>query len=467
LLRHITAPGRASFDPKASPPYLITEEHVEAAYQSEGLQKAIRDRFTWTLQLDQRYEVLANVIAYHALVENASGGGDGLTVAEARDRACALWPEGFAEGPEGDRRPLPEDAVHALLDEMVGLGVLRRSGGRYGLRSPNVLLLMGRERDIENALTRHREPSLDQITPALFRGRLSRDGLMRPESRSPLTAAQEAELKRPANGGTLFFGTRAAGLTDLREALAQSFGREFFTAPAGPGPAAFTDALERLKERKEGTTLLWVGPDGAWSAGWVEQALAKTDRLTSDKAHVRVAFAADPALAWNISTAGDALNGLRGLGARVVSLEPWQDPAVRQWLEECQFGPADKGGREDLRRVTGNWPWLLGEFQRRCQGSGSWEDHLRQLEVDLAGDAFRTRLLRVFGLAANAAEVLGYLVPSAYGPLSECDLADLIGDATRVAAVLRWAELLRLADQVEAGWQLDPVVARLLEPSGG
>jgi hypothetical protein len=468
LLRHITGPGQGAFDPKNSPPYVITEEHVEAAYRSEGLRKAIRDRFTWTLQLDQRYEVLANVIAYHTLVEDGSGGANGLTVAEARDRACALWAEGFAEGPEGDRRPLPEDAVHALLDEMVGLGVLRKSGGRYGLRSPNVLLLMGSEREIEDALTRHRETSLDQIDPALFRAPLSRGGPVRPEIRSPLTAAQEAELRRPAHGVTLFFGTRAAGLADLREALAQLFGKEFFTTPTGPGPAAFGAALERLKERKEGTTLLWVGPDGAWSLGWIEQALDKIARLTSDKAHVRVAFASDPVLALNVIADSDALDGLRGLGARVVSLEPWQDPAVRQWLEECQFGPADKGGREALRNVTGNWPWLLAEFQRRCQTGGSWEDHLHGLETDLANQDFRARLLRVFGLdTEEPAEVLRPLVPSAYGPLPESDLADLVGNAGRVTAVLRWAELLRLADQAEAGWQLDPVVTRLLQQSGG
>jgi hypothetical protein len=468
LLRHITGPGRVAFDPKNSPPYLITEEHVEAAYRSEGLRKAIRDRFTWTLQLDQRYELLANVIAYHALVEDGSRGVNGLTGAEARDRACALWADGFAEGPEGDRRPLPEDAVHALLDEMVGLGVLRKSGGRYGLRSPNILLLMGSERDIEDALTRQREPSLDQIDPALFRAPLSRDGPARPEMRSPLTAAQEAELKRPAHGVTLLFGTRATGLGLLREALAQSFSREFFATPGSPDTAAFGAALDRLKERKEGTTLLWVGPDSSWSADWVEQALDKTARLTSDKAHVRVAFAADPALAWSITADSDALNGLRGLGARVVSLEPWQDPAVRQWLEECQCGPADKGGRETLRLVTGNWPWLLAEFQRRCQAGGSWEDHLRRLETDLTGENFRARLLRIFGLdTEEPAEVLRYLVPSAYGPLPESDLADLVGDAGRVAAVLRWAELLRLADQVEDGWQVDPVVTCLLQPLWG
>lgn len=467
LLRHVSAPGRAVFDPKASPPYVITEEHVEAAYQSEDLRKAIRARFTWTLQLDQRYEVLANLIAFHALVEDPADGVNGLTVAEARDKASGWWAEGFAEGPAGARRPLPEDAFQSLLDEMVGLGVLRKSGGRYGLRNPNVLLLMGGQADVEQALTRDREPSLEQIDPALFRAPLRKDGHVRPELRSPLTAAQDADLRRPVSEVSLLFGTGAAGLMYLQDAVEQSFGAAFFTRPSAPGAAGFAAALERLNDRRnDGTTVLWVGPEAAWDGRWVEQALAKVARLTSEKAPVRVVFAAGPDLAWGLSQAPDTLDRLRDRGARVAALEPWRDPAVRQWLEDCQFGPSDKAGREEVRRVTGNWGWLLEELYRRCQGGGPWEEGLRRLEADFAQKDFRAALYREFGVAAaDRAEVLGQL--AAYGRLPEGDLADLCGDAARVAAVLRWAELLRLADLGEDGWQSDPVVAGLVRPAEG
>jgi hypothetical protein len=466
LLRHVSAPGRVHFDPKTSPHYLITEEHVEAAYQSEDLRKAIRDRFTWTLQLDQRYEVMANVIAYHTLIEDPEGGVNGLTVAQIRDKACGLWEAGFSEGFEGSRRPMPEDAIQALLDEMVGLGVLRKSGGRYGLRSPNVLLLMGSEEDILQALTRHREPSLDLIDPALFRAPLARDGHAARGLRSPLTAAQEAELKRRANGVTLLFGTVAAGLPNLRDALAQTFGYEFFVTPAGPGLEAFA-ALKQLNERrKDGTTIFWVGPELSWEAEWVKRAAEKVDALTSDKAHVRVAFAADPILAWSLCADSDRLEALRERGVRVVSLEPWQDPAVRQWLEDCQFGPSDKGGREELRQVTGNWPMLLTEFHRGCQPGGSWSDHLDRLKADLTRKERQAELARALGLDRTPqAEILRHLAE--YRTLSEEDLATAIDDRHLVIPTLGWAELLRLADQGEAGWQLEPVAARLLSPSGG
>ena len=64
---------------------------------------------------------------------------------------------------------------------------------------------------------------------------------------------------------TLVFGTAAAGLPDLHDALAQAFGEEFLVAPAAAGANAFTTALERLdKRRRDGLTLLWVGADTGW-----------------------------------------------------------------------------------------------------------------------------------------------------------------------------------------------------------
>src|SRR5262249_36930003 len=153
------------------------------------------------------------------------------------------------------------------------------------------------------------------------------------------------------------------------------------------------------------------------------------------------------------------------LGCRLMSLEPWRDPAVRQWLEECGFGPTDQGGRKELYAVTGNWPWLLQEFHRLCKSPGAWGDHLRRLSTDLEGKTLRAEFLRAGGLEGEQnVAVLRQL--AAYAPVSETDFLTAFpeGKAEEVRAVLCWAEWLQLAYLVEQGWVLDPVLARLLRP---
>jgi hypothetical protein len=130
LLKHITNPDAATFDPQTSPPYVITSGHVEEAYQSQDLRQAIRDRFKLTLGLDKRYEVIAYSIAYGSL-ESAKGRVDGFSVSWIRDQILYWWKEGF-------HGRSSVDEIRALLEEMVGLGILRVTNrplakvGRWG-----------------------------------------------------------------------------------------------------------------------------------------------------------------------------------------------------------------------------------------------------------------------------------------------------------------------------------------------
>ena len=61
-------------------------------------------------------------------------------------RGIASWPKGFA-GNELRRKEFVR-----YLDELVGLGVLHRSGDRYGIRSPNVIALLGTKDALDQEL---------------------------------------------------------------------------------------------------------------------------------------------------------------------------------------------------------------------------------------------------------------------------------------------------------------------------
>jgi hypothetical protein len=124
LFLHLIGQNMVRVDWRTGPPFVITAQDVEDAYHSKDLRKGIRDRFVWTLQLDKRYEVIAYAISY-ALVGDELGESeikqfalDGFPVSWIQREAFTWWRDGFGAN-------FSEDSFRVLLDEMVGLGILR------------------------------------------------------------------------------------------------------------------------------------------------------------------------------------------------------------------------------------------------------------------------------------------------------------------------------------------------------
>ncbi|MBR8839969.1 MAG: hypothetical protein DSM106950_39720 [Stigonema ocellatum SAG 48.90 = DSM 106950] len=214
LLKDVNENHLRKFDSKNTPPYQITDRQVYETYQSQNFRARIRERFIWTLQLDQRYEVIAYSIAYDSL-NNHKGMVDGFSVSWVKDEVLTWWPEGF--------QSKSTDEIRALLEEMVGLGILRETNeGCFALRSPNVVLLLGTEVEIEEQLLKSREAPPD-YDPETFRSAMQNDSFWR----SPLTVQQESALRRRENGVSIIFGSLAAGLDELKDFLLLAVGQEF------------------------------------------------------------------------------------------------------------------------------------------------------------------------------------------------------------------------------------------------
>jgi hypothetical protein len=96
---------------------------VDDAYSSRELRNKIRERFELTLNLDIRYRVIALIIALHSLVDGRAQ-YESLSIGEIRASAFSFWKEGFQESKS-------DDAFRVILEEMVGLGVLREVDDRY------------------------------------------------------------------------------------------------------------------------------------------------------------------------------------------------------------------------------------------------------------------------------------------------------------------------------------------------
>jgi hypothetical protein len=452
LLKYVSGSG-VRFDRRATPPWVITSDHVEDAYHSQELWKQVKDRFQWTLQLDQRYEVIAYALALESKADPVRGISDGVTVPWIREQVLLFWAQGF-------RQSSSEEALRILADEMVGLGLLRPAGsGRYALRNTNVLALMGSERDIEAALEREREPP-SEYQAAAFRSSFRRDGHVDEDRRNPLTALQEERLRSPENEVLVVCGTAAAGIADVPAFVEMSVGPEFFhrvkeTATAERFWQHLTEVVGR---RREGVCVLYVPADVRWDLDWASRAMTKMKATVRTKDVVKVVFEADPRSVWHMLHLGQATVVERLREKSVMSLAPWKNPAVRQRLEDSNT-QSDSAKQMQLLSVTGNWHLLLDSFFANLKGGATWDGAIAKVEKQLKTDA---RWRAAFGLdvdepAATIIECAGL------GTATVGDLAAVLDlPESWVRKVVAWADLLGLVQaEPEGRWTVDPVVRRV------
>jgi RNA polymerase sigma factor (sigma-70 family) len=466
LLKHITNPDIPTFDSKISPPYVITSRHVKEAYQSQDLRKNIRDRFKLTLGLDKRYEVIAYSIA-HGSHENETGMEDGFSVSWICEQVLSWWSEGFAGRSS-------EDEILALLEEMVGLGVLRETNaGYFTLRSSNLALLMGTQPEIEAELLRPREAP-PEYEPATFRSPLAKNKA--DSRRSPLTVQQESDLLRPEYRVSIIFGCQATGIDDLRvfmmEAASSKKDGQIHYLENLSERSDFSQRLTEIinRRKKDTTTLVVVSATTLWSKDWVDEAIKKIKRLTKENSFIQLVFVAAPEKAWQLVihnwTGFDSFKDLR-----FFSLKPWHDSALRHWLEDVNL-PSELEVRKKITAVTGNWSNLLQEFYQFSQANPHcWQDSLAELKNQFNNSDKLINSMGFDGCEPQIKRVMRTLAQWGEAAAVE-ELIEFLDDVSPefVKQTLRWAELLslvsHLGNQKQDGkdyWQIDPVVGRLLE----
>jgi hypothetical protein len=454
LLRHMLSKLGGALRP-AGPRYRITDRDIETVYSSGALRDEIRSKFRLTLQLDPRYEVVAYALALDAL-RGRYAHNDGMDWQSIRQAgAMYWWPEGFHDTSELDFR--------VLLDEMVELGVLSRvREGRYTLRNPNVLLLLGSQEEIEAVLIKDREPTVE-FESAVFRPPL-RSAPASPR-RNPLTYQQLSELMRRSNTITAIAGSRAGGVEDLVPGLQDYLGQSasFVLLDDCSDRASFSRSLDReLKGRTtDGITVMLVPSSVPWSAIWVQDAKQKLALLRHPSKFVSLAFVADPLTLWG-AISDEAT--FAGMDVPWMSLLPWTDEFVRHWLEERQL-PNDVEQRKQILQVTGFWAGLLQEIVAQCTGARELKRCIEAADLSALTGETATRYATELGLSFHEPHrVLRTLAmwgdpvePDELAMVAECDLKE-------VSRVLRWADLLGLARRGGGDfWSLDPLVKAIFQ----
>lgn len=343
------------------PPWTVRVDAIERVLDQPELRQAAFQRFRITLELDQRYKLLT-LLAAELSQDDPVTLASGLDRAELRQLAALAWPAGFDAGSG-------EDTFDALLDEMVGLGLLRAaSGTHYALRSGNLAHLIGTPAEIDRQIAAFADqPAPAEVDPLESRRPIG-------PGPGPLASRQEAVLLEHTGGSAVIGGLWGGRIGDCAEALKGAVNdmRHRFgyaaklVAPRALDVAGLARHLQDMSRcpAADGLQVLILGPEINWTADWVRQAqetLAVTARL---RAPARVVFVADAMRAWHWVRDPGRAALLDGTSARDHTAEltvgTMGRSALDLWLrEDNELGMTV----DEVLARTGGWPALVARLR--------------------------------------------------------------------------------------------------------
>ncbi|MEU4265479.1 hypothetical protein ACYCCF_02110 [Streptomyces argenteolus] len=448
--------GKRSRQPLTPPPYTIEADDVDAVEQDASLRSDITAAFKDTLALDDRYNVIANVLAQHA---RDNGLETRLSDRELRDECAGWWPQGFDK--------LDSEGFRAYLQEMVGLGVLapNHDGQGWHLRGPNALRMIGTAQEIEaRLLGAERESRLEEAVVLE-----SRPGLDDGRRSAPLTIEQiDRLLGEGGNQVRIVLGTRATGIADVERTLRDATGRVAgWTLPAIGNANAYRRALAagRAAERRLIISDLALCSDKPCRESLEQARTILPEAVGATRSVVLVSSAAqldfwrdlfdEPEAAERLGAAADAM---------MVVLRRYDQRSLRDWAQYHSAYEAE----ERLTRLalaTGGWPFLLDRLLELRERYRDQDRALAELEQWLGRKESAEEFVEAVGLWENESvravygavvEQLGTGWNSAADCTAAAELTGLTPDDARRA--LLCLEALQALDRDVNRVRVEPVL---------
>ncbi|MFI5571823.1 hypothetical protein ACIA6T_31675 [Streptomyces sp. NPDC051740] len=452
----------------------IAWEDVQQVAGMEEVRGLIAERLRYTINLEDRYRVLALLIALRSLEQ---GHGHGYRPAELLERAHERWQDGF---PLNSERQLT-----IYLEEMVNLGLLIRLPGDervYAMRSPNVVNMLGTQAELENEL---RDTQFDlpyDYNPSVARRSLGTDRRTRVQRMSPLTDGQLSDILTHPARTTLVPCTPALS-ADLVERGIQLHidGHGLAVVRIGPDDD-LTEFITANSRRKSGSRLLFVDLRGQDTVRLQEA----TDRLLD---HTRItqprsdSSSSLPRRHAVVLCDPDTAAGVVS-AAGLVRPERWTVDSVRAWPESPFGSPPE---RRSLIEVTGGWPMLVELAMHKVRSGMRQQEVFDELRTEMTVPERAKAHLELAGLSSDDVGRLATwaqfyteeehragVAVAAAGDLQaafhearlydESDAEDTLPAAERLLDRL---DLLGVLDVTDKGETLDPVTFRAVKMIGG
>lgn len=426
--------------PKGGGRIVITSQHVEDVYAKRAVRDRIRDRFRWTINLDNRYRVIALVTS---LLTFDAAPGEGFSPAELQETCAAFWPAGFA------RATLSSSEFRRYLEEMRGLGVLHhQDDGNYVLRSPNIRGLLGTKQQVEDELIEASE-TLEveyKYNPTMNRRILEHvDGRDGNEVRSPLPDADLVKLLDRKDPIQFVVGTQALGLGRVTGALKKvaSEGRiQIVDVPVDKIPSKLRSAYD--------DHLIVDLTDKRLAAERIESAIQK--------------LASAPGVTCTVILQADGPFDVTTVIERFphVSLSRWTEDGLGTWQDSAFPTPTL---RRRLKRATGGWPRNIEQAMRLVAEGASPAEALTEVRQSVSDERSARSFLQSAGVNIDAVMtwVRWFGQAGADGlyevPPVGLDLLDDTDEFERPASeIVAGLQLVDAVDETNEGFVLDRFV---------
>ncbi|GGW94141.1 hypothetical protein [Streptomyces lomondensis] len=434
--------------PLAPPPYTIEESDVDAVEQDASLRSDITAAFKDTLALDDRYHVIANVLAQHA---RDNGLETRLSDRELREECAGWWPQGFEQ--------LDSEGFRAYLQEMVGLGVLapNNDGQGWHLRGPNALRMIGTAQEIEaRLLGAEKESRLEETVVLESRPDLS-DGRS-----APLTVNQiDYLLGEGVNQVRVVLGTQATGVADVERTLREVTGRVAgWSVPPIGSANTFRKELAggRAGERRLLISDLTWGSEKPCRESLELARTVLPDTAEATRSVVLVSGVGQAGL-WS-----DLLTGDEADHDTVVVLRRHDPRSLKDWTQRHSLCETDERLAR-LAAVTGGWPFLLDKALDLREHHHDQDKVLQRLMTWLEQSSGAGEFVEAVGLLESDTLKAGYFAvveqlgagwhDDAY-TVTAAEMAGLAPDeALRAVMCL---EVLQALDRAGARLRVEPVL---------
>ncbi|MFF7701891.1 hypothetical protein [Streptomyces lydicus] len=448
---------RARLALEAHPPYAIEADDVDAVEQDATLRSDITAAFKDTLALDDRYNVVANVLAQHA---RDHGLETRLSDHQLREECGGWWPQGFEQ--------LDSEGFRAYLQEMVGLGVLapNHDGRGWHLRGPNALRMIGTAQEIEaRLLSAERECRLEEAVvlesrPELFGNRAA-----------PLTVNQiDYVLGEGGNQVRVILGTPATGIADVERTLRDATGRGAnWTVPAIGSANVFRRALT---DGRGGERRLLISDLSGGSAKACRESLAQARELVPEKheATRSVVLISDFGQVdfWDSLLESPEAD----MADMVVPLRRHDARSLRDWALARGLFETDQRLHR-LAALSGGWPLLLKKVVELHAGHHDQDRALRELDAWLAEKDGAEEFVEAAGLSEDTDQRAACLaIAHEWNGAWEGDIyvraaAETVGLAPpRARTVVDCLEVLQVLERDIDRLRVEPVVLAALRVTG-
>jgi hypothetical protein len=433
--RHILdyCSGRDAARVIAGPPHRVGRDVIDATYASrKDLREQLKEKFRFTLQLDERYMVIAYSLR-HIADESDDGVPNGVEISRLFEMAMNVWPEGF--------RDMPHLDFSTYLDEMEGLGVLRcLDGERYAFQNPSVPLLMGSSDDVIAVLLQPRKLALrDPNQFRAFKDRMA----------SPFSAIQLKELFGAVNGVSIVVGSDALGIQNVASFLEREESTIVRVVDHCADRPQFTKFCDDAQLPEETTTIFLADTTTPWNASWVEYAVNKGRRAHNTNKRRRWVFLVNSTEALRL---GADLGDMETKGAVIIRLDRWGDAALTAWCNVNNI-TLNREQITDLSSLTGNQPWLLERFKETDRRHPTATAALKIFSEDLQRKAHAVEYAKALGLTSmNPEHALVLRRLAEYGdPCTTDELLDLTSAGStnsmtpsEIQSVLQWGQRMSL-----------------------